>query len=217
MSGAPPAAQRIASAELAGAAAGPVAAPRHASEGGYARGSERWHPSAKSGFLRGLTNPNKEHPMAAEVYKTLSPLSLDQARTVVRSGLARGRELNLQPMTVVVLDAGGHIIAAEREDGSGVARIEIARGKAHATLSLGIGGACIASRYKGREAFLGAASDATGGRFIASGGGVLALDGDDRIIGAVGVSGDTPDNDQAVAMAGLEAAGLKAGLDPSAE
>lgn len=153
--------------------------------------------------------------MAAEVYQTHCPLSLEQARTSVRAGLARGRELGLQPMTMVVLDAGGHIIAAEREDGSGVARIEIAQGKAYATLSLGIGGACIAGRYKGREAFLGAASDATGGRFVASGGGVLVLDAQRRIIGAVGVSGDTPDNDQAVALAGLEAAGLAAGLDPN--
>ncbi len=155
--------------------------------------------------------------MATDVYAIHTPLSLEKARAMVRAGLEKGRDSGLQPMTLVVLDTGGHIIAAEREDGSGIGRIEIARGKAHAALALGIGGACIAGRYQGREAFLNAAAAATDGRFVASPGGVLVLDSEGRVIGAVGVSGDAPDADQQVAVAGIAAAGLGAGVDPTAD
>lgn len=155
--------------------------------------------------------------MATDVYPLHAALSLDHARTIVRAGLAHGREQSMQPMTAVVLDSGGHVVAAEREDGSGIGRFEIALGKAYGALTLGIGGACIGARYQGREAFLGAAAGATGGRFVAAGGGVLVLDGDGRSIGAVGVSGDAPDADQAVALAGVAAAGLRAGVDPVAD
>lgn len=155
--------------------------------------------------------------MAAEVYSLATPLTLSQAREIVRGALAEGRKRNLMPLTACVLDVGGNLIAMEREDGCGVARLEVAQGKAYGALSLGIGGRTIAGRYKGREAFLNAAAAATQGRFVAAPGGVLVLDDGKRAIGAVGVSGDVSDEDDAAALAGIQAAGLKAGVDPAAD
>ncbi|HKJ96025.1 MAG TPA: heme-binding protein [Gammaproteobacteria bacterium] len=155
--------------------------------------------------------------MAAEVYSLATPLPLERARDIVRGALAEGRRRELMPLTVCVLDVGGNLIAMEREDGCGVARLEVAQGKAYGALSLGIGGRTIAGRYKGREAFLNAAAAATAGRFVAAPGGVLVLDGNGQAVGAVGVSGDVSDEDEAAALAGLSAAGLKAGVDPAAD
>ncbi len=122
------------------------------------------------------------------------------------------RERNLKPMTVVVLDGGGHPVAVEREDGAGIARFEVARGKAWAALGVGTSSGAFGAANEERPAFLGAVSDATGGRAVPVAGGVPVIDDAGEIIGAVGVSGDASDADEAVAIAGIEVAGLGAGV-----
>lgn len=155
--------------------------------------------------------------MGAEVYSVAVTLPLEKARQLIAAALAEGRRRELMPLTVVVLDSGGHLVAAEREDGSGVLRFQVAQGKAYGALGLGFGSRAIASRNQGREAFLGALSDAADGKAVPAPGGVLVLDGDKHIIGAVGVSGDASDADEAAALAGIAAVGLAAGIDPSAD
>jgi uncharacterized protein GlcG (DUF336 family) len=115
-------------------------------------------------------------------------------------------------MTVVVLDAGGHVIAVEREDGSSNNRFEIAFGKAHGALALGMGSRALMARAEKQPYFIAAATSAIGGALVPVPGGVLVRDAD-LLIGAVGVSGDTSDNDEAAAVAGITAAGLVAQPD----
>jgi uncharacterized protein GlcG (DUF336 family) len=141
----------------------------------------------------------------------MSSITLSQASVVVDSALAKARAMALAPMTVVVLDAGGHMVAVKREDGSGILRVEIAGGKAWGALGIGAGSRVLADRVgtgPAGEAFVTAAAVASGGRLVPVAGGVLVRDSSGAIIGAVGVSGDLSDKDEACALAGLEAAGL---------
>lgn len=147
------------------------------------------------------------------VYSLTVDLPLDQARTIIDGALKEGRNQSLAPLTVVVMDVGGHLVAMEREDGSGNLRFDVARGKAYGALGLGLGSRTIGSRNQGRDAFLASVAVAADGRFIPVAGGVLALNADRQVIGAVGVSGDTSDADEACAVAGIAAAGLQAGID----
>ena len=153
--------------------------------------------------------------MPADVYRLKVSLPLEQARRMIAGALAEGRKQALQPLTVVVLDAGGHVVAAEREDGSGIVRFEVARGKAGAALGIGIGSGVVGARNQGRDAFLAAVATASGGQAVPVPGGVLVLDEGDEIIGAVGVSGDASPADEEAALAGIRSAGLKPGLDPA--
>lgn len=155
------------------------------------------------------------HTMAnSHVYSLAGALGLERARAIVAGALEAGHERKLMPLTVVVLDTGGHPIAAEREDGSGILRFEIARGKAHGALGIGVASGVFAARGQGRDAFLGAVAAASDGRMVPAAGGVLVLDDAGQVIGAVGVSGDTSDQDEACALAGIAAAGLQGGLEP---
>lgn len=141
----------------------------------------------------------------------MASLTLSQASTIVEAALKEARSLSLAPMTVVVLDAGGHAVALKREDGSGILRVEIAGGKAWGALGVGAGSRMLADRVGSGAlgaAFVGAAAAASGGRLIPVAGGVLVQDGTGATIGAVGVSGDLSDKDEACAVAGIEAAGL---------
>ena len=142
----------------------------------------------------------------------MTSVSLAQASTIVDTALAKGRELGLQPLTVVVLDAGGHMVAMKREDTSGILRVEIATGKAWGTLGMGFGGREFARRAAGGGAvFLSALMAASGGKIVPAPGGVLIRDAGGTIIGAVGISGDTSDKDEICAVAGIAAAGLDGG------
>ena len=136
-------------------------------------------------------------------------LSLESARTLIAAARAHARETDCKPMTVVVLDAGGHVRAVEREDGSANKRFEIAFGKAHGALSLGMGSRALMARAEQQPYFIAAVTSAVGGALVPVPGGVLVLDGDE-VVGAVGVTGDTSDKDEAVAVAGIEAVGLSA-------
>ena len=141
----------------------------------------------------------------------MSSLTLAHASTIVDAALGKAREMSLMPMTVVVLDAGGHMVAVEREDGSGILRVEIAAGKAWGALGIGAGSRVLADRVgtgPAGEAFVAAAAVASGGRLVPVAGGVLVRDAG-RVIGAVGVSGDLSDKDEACALAGIAASGLE--------
>ncbi|WP_372618723.1 GlcG/HbpS family heme-binding protein [Falsiroseomonas sp.] len=135
-------------------------------------------------------------------------LPLAAAEAICDATLKAGRDAGLLPLTVVVLDAGGHIVCSKREDGSGILRFEIARGKAHGALGMGIGSRIIRDRLKERPAFQSAIAAASDGKFIPVPGGVLVCRADGAVIGAVGVSGDASDKDEYAAIAGVRAAGM---------
>lgn len=134
-------------------------------------------------------------------------ITLADAARVVDAALNRGRELGCAPLTVAVTDAGGHLVAFKREDGSGILRFDIAYGKAWGALGMGFGTRELASRAANSPAFFAALAAASGGRVVPSPGGVLILR-DGAVIGAVGISGDTGDRDEACALAAIAAAGL---------
>lgn len=140
----------------------------------------------------------------------MTALSLAQASVIVDEALRHGRSRKMKPLTVAVLDAGGHMIAFKREDKSGILRREIAEGKAWGVLGMGYGGREFARRNAIRPTFYTALAVASGGRVMPVIGGVLVRDEAGEIIGAVGVSGDTEDNDDACAIAGIKAAKLAA-------
>jgi uncharacterized protein GlcG (DUF336 family) len=143
------------------------------------------------------------------------PLTLAQASTIVDVALKTGREAKYAALTVAVLDAGGHLIAFKREDNSGILRFDIAFGKAWGALGMGFGSRTLAGRAPKQPAFFTALAAASEGRLIPGAGGVLIRDDAGTIIGCCGISGDTSDNDEKCAIAGIEAAGLKA--DPGKE
>lgn len=122
------------------------------------------------------------------------------------AGVRRG----LAPLSVAVLDAGGQLRAFEREDGSANARFELAFGKAHGALALGLGSRALMARAEQQPYFIAAVTSAIGGALIPVPGGVILKDGSGELIGAVGVSGDTSDNDEAAAVEAIEAVGLVA-------
>ena len=135
-------------------------------------------------------------------------LTLVQASMIVDQALAKAREMKIRPLCVVVLDDGGNLKALKREDGASILRPQIAISKAWGAVGMGESSRSLAERLKDRPAFLGALSDMSGGKVVPVAGGVLITDGDD-IIGAVGASGGTADEDEACAVAGIQAAGLK--------
>jgi uncharacterized protein GlcG (DUF336 family) len=137
-------------------------------------------------------------------------VTLAQASTIVDAVLKKARELKQMPQTVAVLDPGGHIVCAKREDGSGIIRFEVAVGKAYGALGMGWGSRTMMERAAQNPNFLTSIVAASEGRLVPNPGGVLIRDAGNQIVGAVGISGDTGDNDEIVAVAGIEAAGLKA-------
>ena len=135
-------------------------------------------------------------------------IPIKKARTIIKTAFARGAEAGMKPLSVVVLDAGGHVIAFERSDGASPGRFDIARGKAYGCVMLGLGGKAIHGRSQTTPAFIDAMNGLYGGRFVPVPGGVLVRDARGTVIGAVGVTGDTSDNDAVAACAGIEAAGF---------
>jgi uncharacterized protein GlcG (DUF336 family) len=144
-------------------------------------------------------------------------LTLQQATTIVQTALAKGRETACAPLAVAVLDAGGHLKAFAREDGAGIVRPQIAVGKAWGALGMGLGSRTLARRVAEQpqqQAFFGALNAMSGGRVVPAAGGVLVRDAGGTVLGAVGISGDVSDKDEACALAGIAAAALVA--DPGA-
>lgn len=140
----------------------------------------------------------------------MTTLTLALASNIVDTALKTAREKNFAPLTVAVLDAGGHLVAFKREDKSGILRFDIAFGKAWGALGMGLGSRTLFERAEKTPMFFTALTAASGGRVVTNPGGVLIRDANGDIIGAVGISGDTSDNDEICAMAGIAAAGLKA-------
>lgn len=137
-------------------------------------------------------------------------LTLDHARTIIRVTLATGAEMGLKPLSVAVLDAGGHVLAFERQDGASPGRFGIAHGKAYGCVMLGIAGHAQMQRAEAQAYFLAAVNGVFGGAVVPVPGGLLVRDGDGAVLGAVGVTGDTSDNDAAAGAAGITAAGFQA-------
>jgi uncharacterized protein GlcG (DUF336 family) len=134
-------------------------------------------------------------------------LTLDQAQTIVAEALKKAREMDFEPMTVCVVDAGGTIKAMSREDGSGLVRPDIAFAKAWGSVGMGLPGRELNRRNDIMPHFFNALNIVSQGRVVPMPGGVLIMN-DGVLVGAVGVTGDTPDNDEIAALAGVEAAGL---------
>ena len=137
-------------------------------------------------------------------------ITLAQAATIVDIALNKAREAKLAPLSVAVLDAGGHLVAFKREDKSGILRFDIALGKAWGALGMGFGSRTLAGRAAKTPQFFTMLAAASDGRMVTNPGGVLIRNGSGDVIGAVGISGDTSDKDEACAIASIEAAGLKA-------
>jgi len=137
-------------------------------------------------------------------------IALAQAVTIIGTALKHGRENGLQPLTVAVLDAAGCLVALQREDGSSLLRPQIAQAKAWGALGMGVGTRALAQRAASHPAFVSALSALSDGRIVPVPGGVLIRSSTRAIIGAVGISGDHSDHDEACAIAGIEAAGFAA-------
>lgn len=140
-------------------------------------------------------------------------LDLETARSIIAGARAHAAGAGFKPLTVVVLDAGGHVVAVEREDGSSMKRFEIGYGKAYGALALGMGSRSIMGRAEEQPYFIAAVTSAVGGSLVPVPGGVLVRDGDGVLLGAVGVTGETSDNDEAAAVAGIDGAGFIAQAD----
>ena len=136
-------------------------------------------------------------------------LTLAEANTIITTAFTKGAHLNLKPLGIAVLDAGGHTLAFQRQDGASFIRYEVASGKAYGALAVGTSSRKLGASAVERPHFFTGLSAVSGGRIVPVAGGVLVRR-DGEIIGAVGISGDTSDNDELCAVAGIEAAGLTA-------
>ena len=138
-------------------------------------------------------------------------LTLAQANQIIAAALQRSTDSGYQPMAVVVLDAAGHTKSAQRQDGASMFRIDIASGKAWASIAMGAASRVLTQRAKDLPAFFGALAATGQGKFIPQTGAVLIKDADGKVLGAAGASGGTGDEDEAICIAGIEAAGLQPG------
>lgn len=140
----------------------------------------------------------------------MSRITLEQANTIIAAAFDKGRELGLKPLSVAVVDSGGHLIAFQRQDGASTMRLQIACGKAAGALALGISSRKIADMATERPSFIAALGPISHHGIIPAAGGIIVVDDHGRPIGAVGVTGDTSDNDETCAVAGIVAASLTA-------
>jgi uncharacterized protein GlcG (DUF336 family) len=140
----------------------------------------------------------------------MSDLTLEAAQTIVSAALKHGRGANMKPLGVVVLDARGALKAYAAEDKSSLKRFEIAHGKAFGCLAVGQGSRNLNKMAADRPQFVAALTHVVGGTFIPVPGGALIRNAAGDVVGAVGVSGDTSDNDEACGVAGIKAAGFTA-------
>jgi uncharacterized protein GlcG (DUF336 family) len=143
----------------------------------------------------------------------LSTVTLDQAQRIIDAVLARGRELDCRPLSVVVTDIGAHVTAFKKEDGSAMMRFEMALGKAYAALALGRSSSLVRARAEERPLFMSYLMRAADGKIFAEGGGMLIRNERCEVIGAVGVTGDVESRDEELAAHGIRAAGLKTDAD----
>merc|ERR1711990_267343 len=148
--------------------------------------------------------------MGTQRIRASMPLSLDEANKIIAAAFAKGKEMNLKPLSVAVLDAGGHLKAFAKQDGSSMLRFEIAFGKAYGALSCGTGSRWLNEQAATRPHFLEGLSAVSGGKIIAVPGGVVVKNDKGETLGAVGITGDTSDNDEQCCIAGVKAVNYKA-------
>ena len=140
----------------------------------------------------------------------MNRLNLSQANALIDAAFAKGAELGLKPLTVAVLDPGGYLIAAQRQDTCSNVRVKLAQGKAAGALALGVPSRVIGKMAEERPHFISSVRELGEGGMVPAAGGVIVCDDAGTILGAIGVTGDTSDNDEACALAAIESAGLKA-------
>ena len=148
-------------------------------------------------------------PTPSQRNRSMAELTLDVARKILDAALAKGVEKKLKPLVITILDARGCVKVTAAQDGTSLMRAEIAHGKAYGALAMGMGSRALFQRAQEQAYFVSAVNTLAQGRLVPVPGGVLIQDGG-GLLGAVGVSGDTSDNDEICAVAGIEAAGLKA-------
>ena len=136
-------------------------------------------------------------------------LTLAQANALIEAAFAKGAELGLKPLTVAVLDPGGYPISAQRQDGTSNVRVKLAQGKAAGALALGVSSRTIGDMALDRPHFIASVRELGEGGMVPAAGGVIVCDGEGTILGAIGVTGDTSDNDETCALAAIESLGLK--------
>jgi uncharacterized protein GlcG (DUF336 family) len=142
----------------------------------------------------------------------MSELTLEKANTIIAEAFAKAKEMNVPPLTVVVLDAGGSLKAVQRQDGATMFRFDVARGKAWAAVGMGISSRAVAARAKDNPNFFLALAATGEGKFLPQPGAVLIRSADGRVLGAAGASGGTGDEDEAVCAHGVERAGFVADI-----
>lgn len=142
----------------------------------------------------------------------MTAITLKQANKIIQTALVKARELNLAPLTVVVLDAAGHLKAMQREDGASMIRQKIATAKAFGAVNMGVSSRSLAGVALQRPDFMNALIDVSDGKIMPVPGGVLIRDQENKLVGAIGISGDVSDQDEYCAIAGIEAAGFFAGV-----
>src|SRR5690348_10738840 len=140
----------------------------------------------------------------------MSGLTLKQANTIIEHALARAREMKIKPLAVVVLDAGGHIVAAQRDDGASMFRFDVGLGKAWAAVAMGASSRALAKRAKDNPNFFVTLAATAQGRFLPQPGAVLIKGKDGAILGAAGASGGTGEEDEACCVHGIEQSDLVA-------
>jgi uncharacterized protein GlcG (DUF336 family) len=156
--------------------------------------------------MRHSRKPHLQEPI-------MSAITLAQANTIIEAIITRGAELNLRPLSVVVVEPGCVVKAFQKEDGSSMSRFEMAYGKAYAALSLGRSSSLVRVRHEEKPVFMRYLITASDDRIFPEGGGRLIRDGEGTVIGAVGVTGDTEERDEALAAHGIRTAGFKTDED----
>ena len=136
-------------------------------------------------------------------------LNLAQSNALIDAAFAKGAELGLKPLTVTIHDPGGHLIACQRQDGASNMRVKLAGGKASGALALGVSSRTIGDMAVDRPHFIASVDMMSEGGMVPAAGGVIVCDAGGQVIGAIGVTGDTSDNDEACALAAIESQGLK--------
>lgn len=139
------------------------------------------------------------------------PLTLAQAQAILQGALAAARSAHYKPMGIAVLDAAGHLQAFAREDGASMFRFDIARGKAWAAVAMGASSRQLAARAKDNPNFFVTLAATADGKFLPQTGAVLVHSPTGELLGAVGASGGTGDEDEAICIVGVESVGLRAG------
>ena len=140
----------------------------------------------------------------------MSRLTLKQANTIIERAFAKAREMKIKQLGVVVLDDSGNIVSAQREDGASMFRLDIAKGKAWASVAMGASSKALGKRAKDNPNFFVTLAATAGGKFLPQTGAALIKDSTGAMIGSAGASGGTGEEDEACCVAGIEASGLVA-------